>query len=48
MPGSPRAGKAELFAGRPSEAANAVFSPDGRWTAYASEESGISEIYVRP
>ena len=24
------------------------FSPDGRWIAYASPESGRSEIYVRP
>ena len=24
------------------------FSPDGRWIAYASRESGRSEIYVRP
>jgi Tol biopolymer transport system component len=25
-----------------------VFSPDGRWVAYHSEESGRSEIYVQP
>jgi Tol biopolymer transport system component/tRNA A-37 threonylcarbamoyl transferase component Bud32 len=25
-----------------------VFSPDGHWIAYASDESGRSEIYVRP
>ena len=25
-----------------------MFSPDGRWLAYASEESGASEVYVRP
>ena len=25
-----------------------MFSPDGRWLAYASNESGRSEIYVRP
>ena len=24
------------------------FSPDGRWLAYASDESGRPEIYVRP
>ena len=23
-------------------------SPDGRWLAYVSEESGIAEVYVRP
>jgi eukaryotic-like serine/threonine-protein kinase len=28
--------------------ANARFSPDGRWFAYASNESGDVEIYVRP
>jgi serine/threonine-protein kinase len=27
---------------------NAVVSPDGRWIAYQSTESGQSEIYVRP
>src|ERR671918_700482 len=25
-----------------------VFSPDGRWVAYVSDESGRSEVYVRP
>jgi Tol biopolymer transport system component len=25
-----------------------AFSPDGRWVAYASNESGRDEIYVRP
>lgn len=25
----------------------AVFSPDGRWVAYASDESGRAEVYVR-
>ena len=28
--------------------AAARFSPDGRWIAYSSDESGRSEIYVRP
>ncbi len=28
--------------------ADAAVSPDGRWLAYASEESGTAEIYVRP
>jgi dipeptidyl aminopeptidase/acylaminoacyl peptidase len=27
---------------------NARFSPDGRWVAYVSDESGNREIYVRP
>ena len=28
--------------------ANGQFSPDGRWIAYSSDESGRSEIYVMP
>ena len=28
--------------------ANADVSPDGRWIAYESNESGRDEIYVRP
>jgi serine/threonine-protein kinase len=28
--------------------ASAVFSPDGRWVAYASSESGKAEIYLTP
>ena len=31
-----------------SEGRNAVFSPDDRWIAYVSQESGRPEIYVRP
>jgi Tol biopolymer transport system component len=27
---------------------SAMFSPDGRWLAYVSDESGEEEIYVRP
>ena len=27
---------------------NASFSSDGRWIAYESTESGVSEVYVRP
>ncbi len=27
---------------------NGAFSPDGRWVAYNSDESGAMEIYVRP
>src|ERR1017187_2296929 len=25
-----------------------IFSPDGKWVAYESDESGRSEVYVRP
>ena len=28
--------------------AGAVFSPDGHWLAYTSDESGRYEVYVRP
>ncbi|HET9362004.1 MAG TPA: protein kinase [Vicinamibacterales bacterium] len=31
-----------------SEERNARFSPDGRWIAYESNESGRNEIYVQP
>ena len=27
---------------------NSRFSPDGRWIAYASDQSGTTEVYVRP
>jgi serine/threonine protein kinase/Tol biopolymer transport system component len=33
---------------RPFGEANAELSPDGRWLAYQSNESGRQEIYVRP
>ena len=32
----------------PFRESGAVFSPDGKWIAYVSEESGINEICVRP
>jgi serine/threonine protein kinase len=32
----------------PATEGDAAVSPDGRWLAYASEESGVFEIYVRP
>jgi Tol biopolymer transport system component len=43
-----RLGKAELFLGTPFTEIFPVFSPDGRWLAYVSDESGNSEVYVRP
>src|SRR5262249_43904731 len=48
-----RLGKAELFVKSildPPVAARtaAAFSPDGKWLAYASLESGQIEVYVRP
>ncbi len=32
----------------PAREANPALSPDGRWLAYESDESGTSEVYVRP
>ena len=37
-----------LFAASHSQQWGAVFSPDGKWVAYTSNESGDSEIYVAP
>ena len=42
-PGTPR-----VFVGGPTRDVNPSFSPDGRWLAYASNESGRMEVYVRP
>ncbi len=36
------------FLKTPFDEANGVFSPDGRWVTYESNESGRFEIYVRP
>jgi len=47
-PSQPRLGKAELFLGSAFVEADPVFSPDGRWLAYYSNESGTAEVYVRP
>ena len=32
----------------PATEGNPAVSPDGRWLAYSSDESGTSEVYVRP
>jgi eukaryotic-like serine/threonine-protein kinase len=34
--------------GGPYTELNPAVSPDGRWLAYASDESGLNEVYVRP
>jgi len=47
-PDHPKAGKPEPFLRTPSDELLPMFSPDGRWIAYRSSESGASEIYVRP
>lgn len=40
--------KARVFLGTNFEERNAEFSPDGKWVAYRSNESGRSDVYVRP
>jgi len=37
-----------LFAGTPHSETSPRFSPDSRWIAYVSEESGEVEVYLRP
>ncbi len=40
--------KPEVFLATPFDESAATLSPDGRWVAYHSNESGSYEIYVRP
>jgi hypothetical protein len=40
--------KVQPFLHTPFNELGAQFSPDGRWLAYLSDESGRNEIYVRP
>jgi serine/threonine-protein kinase len=40
-------GKPEAFLQTPANELYSTLSPDGRWLAYSSNESGISQIYVR-
>ena len=40
--------RVELLLDEPFNELNAEISPDGRWLAYQSDESGQTEIYVRP
>ena len=42
-PGTPRP-----FVNSPADEREPMFSPDGRWLAYMSNDSGAVEIYVRP
>ena len=45
-PDHPKVGKPETFVA--SMGARPTFSPDGRWVAYMTSESGTPQIYVRP
>jgi serine/threonine-protein kinase len=40
--------KPEPFLNAPYEETAPTFSPDGKWLAYSSDESGRREIYIRP
>ena len=42
-----RAGKPEPFLQTQSTEGNPMFSPDGRWLAYQSDETGTNEVNVR-
>lgn len=37
-----------LIPGSTSQETSPTLSPDGRWIAYAGEESGRKEVYIRP
>ena len=43
-----RPGKPTVFLNSPFTETYPMFSPDGRWLAYASDESGRNEVYVGP
>lgn len=45
---STKTGKSEPFLRTPFNEQNAACSPDGRWLAYESDESGRNEVYVLP
>jgi serine/threonine-protein kinase len=41
-------GKRSVFLSTPANEQEPMFSPDGRWIAYISDESGRNEVFVRP
>jgi serine/threonine-protein kinase len=43
-----KVGKPTVFLKTPANETEPMFSPDGRWLAYQSNESGRPEVYVRP
>jgi len=47
LPGEEGAEPVQFLTG-PSSERNAIFSPDGRWIAFDSDESGKRELYVCP
>jgi Tol biopolymer transport system component len=46
--GAIKLGKPDVFQPSSYAAIHPVFSPDGHWLAYSSNESGNFEVYVRP
>jgi serine/threonine-protein kinase len=47
-PEHPKPGKPEPFLATAVRQVDATFSPDGKWMAYSSNESGGDDIFVRP
>ena len=47
-PEHPKPGKPEPFLTTALRQVDASFSPDGKWIAYSSNESGVDDIFVRP
>jgi serine/threonine-protein kinase len=47
-PDHPKPGRPKCFLGSPQEEVSASFSPDGRWIAYSSSESGTWGVSIRP
>ncbi len=46
--GDLKVGTPEAFLRTTAIEGDAVFSPDGQWLAYTSDESGANQVYVRP
>jgi eukaryotic-like serine/threonine-protein kinase len=40
--------KPQVFVRTPFNEGNGRFSPDGRWVAYTSDESGTRQVYIQP
>ena len=47
LTGSPQERRPVPFLQTPFREANAQFSPDGKWVAYESDESGREEVYIQ-
>jgi Tol biopolymer transport system component len=43
-----RTGDPQVFLRTPKDESSPAISPDGRWLAYVSNESGQNEVYARP